>query len=66
MHKKFYCSHWLKKQIFPLFLIVKMDTNYAELCRVGNFGADFQQVPLVQLFCNFHNFVAKHNNLNSA
>ena len=60
MHKKFYSSHWflkihsshwfLKIQIVSLFPIVKMDANYAEICRVGNLEADFQQVPLAQFF----------------
>ena len=51
MHKKFYSSHWfLKNQIFSLFLIVKMNANYAEICRVGNLKADFEQVPFVQFF----------------
>ena len=51
MHKKFYYSHWfLKNQIFSLFPIVKMDVNYAEICRVGNLEADFQPVSLVNFF----------------
>ena len=51
MQKKFYASHWfLKNQVFSLFPIVKMNVNYAEICRVGNLEADFQQVPLVQFF----------------
>ena len=49
MHEKIYCNYWvLKNQIFSLFLIVKMNTNYAAISRVGNLEADFQQVPLVQ------------------
>ena len=39
-----------KYQIFSLFPIVKMNANYEEICRVGNFEADFQQVPLVPFF----------------
>ena len=31
---------------FHFFLIVKMNANYAEMCRLGNLEADFQQVPL--------------------
>ena len=51
MHKKFYSSDWfLKNQIFSLSPIVKMNANYAEICRVGNLEADFQQVPLVKFF----------------
>ena len=51
MHKKVYYSHWfLKNQIFSLFPIVKMNANYAEICRVGNLKADFQQVRFVQFF----------------
>ena len=30
--------------------MVKMNANYAEICRVGNLEADFQQVPLVHFF----------------
>ena len=37
-------------QIFPLSPIVKLNANYAELCRVGNLEADFQYVPLVHFF----------------
>ena len=48
---------FLKNQIFSLFPIVKMNANYAEICRVGN--ADFQQVQLVQFFWNFHNIIVK-------
>ena len=40
--------------------MVKMNANYAEICRVGNLEADFQQVPLVQIFWNFHNIIMKH------
>ena len=42
MHRKFYYTHWfLKNQIFHLFPIVKMNANYAEICRVGNLEVDF-------------------------
>ena len=45
MHKKFYFNHWcLENQILSLFSIVKLGAN-AEICRVGNLEADFQQVP---------------------
>ena len=61
MHKKFYASHLfffkIKQHTFP---IVRMNANYAEICRVDNLEADFQQVVLVHLFCNFHNIVVKH------
>ena len=51
MCKKFYSSQWfLKNPVFSLFPIVKMNENYAEICGVGNFEADFQQVSLVQFF----------------
>ena len=61
MNKKFYSIDWiLKIQIFSLFPIVKMNVNFAEICRVGNLEADFQQVLLVQFFWNFHNIVVKH------
>ena len=54
MHKKFYCGHWfLKNEIVSLFLIVKMNANYAEICRVGNLEADFQPSPLIHFFWNF-------------
>ena len=61
MHKKFYSSHWFyKDQILSLFPIVKMNANYAEICRVGNLKSVCQQVLLVQFFWNFHNIAAKH------
>ena len=51
MYKKFYSSHWrLKNQIFSLFPIMKMNANYAKICRVGNLEVDFQQVLGVQFF----------------
>ena len=51
MHKKFYSSHRLiKNQIFSPFPMVKMNANYAEICRVGNLEVDFQRFPLVQFF----------------
>ena len=54
MHKKFYSSHWfLKNQTFSLFPIVKMNANYVEICRVGNFEADFQQVLLFLKFSQY-------------
>ena len=34
--------------------------KYAEICRVSNLEAYFQQVPLVKKFWNFHNIVVKH------
>ena len=44
--KKFYSSHWfLRNQIFSLLPIVKMNVNYAEISKVGNLEAAFQQVP---------------------
>ena len=62
MYKKFNSSHrFLKYQIFSLFPIVKMKPNDAEICRVGNFEPDFQHVPLVRFFGNFHNIVVKHH-----
>ena len=61
MRKKFYSSQWfLKNPIFSLFPIVKMNENSADICRAGNFEADFQQVSLVQFFWKFHNIVVKH------
>ena len=54
MHEKFYSSQWfLENQTFSLFPIVKMNANYAEICRVGNLEANFQQVTLVYFFLKF-------------
>ena len=51
MLEKFHSNHWfLKNQIFSLFPKVKMRTNHAEICWVGNLEPDFQLVPLVQFF----------------
>ena len=51
MHKKFHSSHWfLKNQIFSLFATEKMNANYAEIRRVDNLEAAFQQVSLVRFF----------------
>ena len=33
-----------------------MNANYAEICRVGNLEADFQQVPLVQFVLKFSQY----------
>ena len=33
--------------------MVKMNANYAEICRVGNLEVDFQQVLLVHFFLKF-------------
>ena len=61
MHEKIYSSHWfIKNQIFSLLPIVKMNANYAEICRIGNLEADFQQVALVQFFLIFNKIVVKH------
>ena len=43
-----------------------MNANYAEICMVGNLETDFEQVPLVHIFWNFHNIVVKHQQLKSA
>ena len=45
MHKKLYSSHWFYK-IKYFYSIVKMNANYAEICRVGNLKAEFQQIRL--------------------
>ena len=37
-----------------------MNANYAEIYRVGDLEADFQQNLLVQFFWNFHIIVVKH------
>ena len=62
MHKKIYSSHSFLKTnpLVSLFTKVKMNANYAEICRVGKLEADFQQVPLIQFFWKFHNIVVKH------
>ena len=62
IHKKFYSIHWFKKknQIFSFFLILKMAAIYAEIGRVGKLEAGFQQVPIVQNFCNFHIVMVHH------
>ena len=36
-----------------------MNANFAEICGVGNLEADFQEVPFVQFYSNFHNIVLK-------
>ena len=57
MCKKFYSGQcFFKNPIFSLFPIVKMNENYAEICRVGNLEADFQQVLLVQFFLKFSQY----------
>ena len=40
------CAVIRSNTVFVLFPpgIVKMNTNYAEICSVGNLGADFQQI----------------------
>ena len=38
----------INKQGFSPFPIVKMNANYADICRAGKFETDFQQDPLVQ------------------
>ena len=61
MHKKFKYSQWFKKiKYFHFLPILKMNANYAEICKVGNFEAAFQQVLLVHFFWNFHNIFVKH------
>ena len=40
---------------------MKMNTNFAEICKVGNMVADFQQIPQVQFSWNFHNIAVKHH-----
>ena len=52
-----------KKKIkyIHFFPIVKMNANYAEICRVGDLERDFWQVLLVQFFwIFFYNIVVKH------
>ena len=40
----------LKKIKYFHLSVVKMNANYAEICRVGKLEADFQQVQLVPFF----------------
>ena len=50
VHKSFILVISFQKiEYFYLFSIVKMNANYAEICRVGNLAADFQQVMLVHI-----------------
>ena len=57
MHKTFYSRHgFFKNQIFSLFPILKMNTNHAEICRVDNLEADFQEILLVQFFLKFSQY----------
>ena len=56
----FFFVFFLKKnKYFHFFPIVKFNANYAEICRVGNLEADFQQVPLVQFFPKFSQYCCK-------
>ena len=50
MQKVLFNWWFLNNPIFSLFPMVKMNENYAEICRVGNLEADFQQALLVQFF----------------
>ena len=59
VQKVLFLSLVFKHQIFPLFPTVKINANYAEICRVGNLEADFQQVPLVQFFFFFFFFFSE-------
>ena len=43
-------------QIFSLFLIVKMNANYVEICWVGNLEVDFQQAPFAHFFLKFSQY----------
>ena len=53
----------LKNEIFSLFPIVKMATNYVQISKVDSLEAGFQNVPFVYVFCYFHNIVVKHQQL---
>ena len=45
------CTVMAGNYSFYVFIpMVKMNANYAEICRVGNLEADFQQVLLVHFF----------------
>ena len=57
MCKKFYSSQWfLKNPIFSLFPIVKMNKNYAEICRVGNLEAEFLTSSACSIFLKFSQY----------
>ena len=43
----------LKNEIFSLFPVVKMNANYAEICRVGNVEADFLTSSAYSIFLKF-------------
>ena len=40
-----------------------MAANYAEIGRLGKLEADFQQIPFVKIFWNFHSIVVKYHKL---
>ena len=42
-----------------------MSANYAEICRIGNLEAEFQQIPLVQFSEIFTILLQNISNLNS-
>ena len=50
MDKKFYSVDWFKKNQMFIFPIVKNAADYAEITRVGQLEAGFQQVQLIQTF----------------
>ena len=59
--KVLFLSFVFKKiKYYHFFPIAEMNANCAEMCRVGNLEADFQQIPYVQFFLNFHNIGVKH------
>ena len=59
MHKKFYSSYcfllFLINTKFSFLPIIKMNANYAEICRLGNLESDFQKSSAYPLFF-FSNF----------
>ena len=58
MYKKFYSSRLiLENHIFSLFPIVKMNANYAEICRVGNLiVARFSKSSYCSIFLKFSQY----------
>ena len=54
---------WRKSNIF-IFSHVKLAAKHVEIGRVYKLEALFQQIPLVQNFWNFHNFVVEHQYFN--
>ena len=48
--KAFFCMALYTEVNLQTFVMIKMNANCAEICRVGNLETDLQQGPLVQNF----------------